>query len=199
MLLNQEILGEAHRYLANAYALARQSKDKSNQNGAILLPVNDEMSTGINNFPPGVKFTDDRATTRPTKYRYFEHAERAAVYLAARVGKATYGSTVYCPWASCCDCARSMICAGVANLVVHHERMQMTPERWIDDVNEALSMLKESGIKIHYYEGIVKAQPVLVNGELWSPDSPVQKSGNWFVGMNDEVIENANSDGQPSS
>lgn len=174
-------------YLRNAYCVARQSRDKSNQNGSTLVnATGDIIGTGVNNFPLGVQYTEERATTRPTKYRYFEHAERNSIYQAARAGNGVYGATMFCPWAACCDCARSIIQSGVLVLVMHRERMLMTPERWQDDVNEALEMLVEGGVQLMYHEGPIDGCPDLfVNGELWNPaDDPLTEgSGNWLVGM----------------
>lgn len=182
----------AEQYLANAYALALQSRDTSNQNGAVLIGANGDntpIATGVNNFPPGVKFTAERSEQRPAKYLYFEHAERGALYQASRINKAVFGSTMYCPWAACCDCARGLICSGVKYLVMHHERMQMTPARWLDDVNVALTMLKEAGVQLHYFRGPIQASALLVNGELWKPDQPVlEENGNWFVGMDGALV-----------
>lgn len=180
-------LEKAEEYLRAAYLAATNSKDTSNQNGALLVAGNGRHSSGVNNFPPGVKYTEERATTRPDKYRYFEHAERNAVYNAARKGVQTHDATLYCPWAACCPCARAIRCSGVTNIVLHKQRMMMTPERWLDDVNMALSMLEEAGVGIHYFDGpIVGTKQVIVNGELWWPfEEPAEGIGNHkeFVGL----------------
>lgn len=172
-------------YLRNAYCIARQSKDPSNQNGATLVSSNGEIiATGNNNFPIGVAFTEARSTVRPDKYRYFEHAERASIFQAARAGSKVYGSTMFVPWAACCDCARAIINSGVAVVVMHRERMTMTPERWQSSVNEALEMMAEGRVHLQYYEGPIEGCPdVYVNGELWNPaNEPITEgSGNWFV------------------
>jgi dCMP deaminase len=173
--------------LAKAYALAATSKDKSNQNGAILLePTTLEViGEGANNFPPLVEFNEARATKRPMKYHYFEHAERWAVYDAARKGNRVEGSHMVCPWAACCDCARSLIVAGVTAVYLHQQRMEMTPDRWKDDVNEALNMLYEAGVFVHYFDGPVFGPRVIVNGIEWEPsDQPFGvEYGNWAIGM----------------
>jgi deoxycytidylate deaminase len=77
-----------------------------------------------------------------------------------------------CPWAACCDCARSIICAGIKTLVVHKERMDMTPEHWRADVDDALNMLSEAAVEIIHFEGPVRgALPILADGKLWSPET----------------------------
>jgi dCMP deaminase len=171
-------------YLRNAYCLARHSKDSSNQNGSVLVLDNKIIGTGNNNFSIGVEFTTARAENRPEKYRYFEHAERAAIYQAARAGERVFGSVMYTPWAACCDCARGIINSGVSILVVHKERMSMTPPRWQDSVNEALDMLREAGVQITYFEGSIGDAPdVLVNGKLWNPSRAPHASGSGNVAV----------------
>lgn len=174
-------------YLRNAYCVAAQSRDPSNQNGAVLVSQHGIIiGTAPNNFAVGVKFTHERAETRPKKYRYFEHAERAVTYQAARAGHKTYAATMYCPWAACCDCARAIINTGVLTLVMHRVRMSMTPVRWREESDEAHVMLQEAGVTMKYYEEPIEGCPqVIVNGELWSPDSPrlANGSGNYFVEM----------------
>jgi dCMP deaminase len=183
--LRQNPLIAAEKYLTRAYEFAATSRDNSNQNGAILMfPGRLESCPGVNNFPPLVKWDEEKATTRPDKYRYFEHAERDVIYNAARWGHSTKGNIMYCPWASCCPCGRAIITAGISDLVVHRPRMEMTPERWRLDVNEALLMMQKAGVRLHYFEEPLDAPAIMVNGELWSPDTPPKKGGgNWFVGM----------------
>lgn len=174
-------------YLKNAYSVALQSRDTSNQNGSVLVSAKGEIiGTGVNNFAIGVEFTRERAEIRPDKYRYFDHAERSSIYQAARAGSKVFGSTLYCPWAACCGCAIAIINTGVHTLVMHRERMNMTAERWKDDINEALSMLKEAGVILLYYQGPIHCcASVLVNGELWNPADAVAApgEGNYYVGM----------------
>lgn len=177
-------------YLRNAYCVASQSRDSSNQNGTTLVSAEGKLiATGVNNFALGVKFTPERSESRPEKYRYFGHAERSAIYQAARAGHKVFGATMYCPWAACCDCARAIINSGILTLVMHHERMQMTPPRWKDSVDEALDMMEEAGVSLVYYKGPIEDCPaILVNGELWKPnEAVVSESGNYFVNMGEEI------------
>jgi dCMP deaminase len=175
-------------FMSQAYQAATGSSDSSNQNGAVLVDPNTltPIGVGANNFAPGVDFTLQRATERPAKYRYYEHAERWAVYDAARQGKPTAGTHMVCPWAACCDCARSLIVAGVSVLYLHQGRMLMTPDRWKDDVNEALNMLMEAGVLVRYFDGqVAGCDPIHVNGIFWNPfDTPITDDfGNWAIGM----------------
>ena len=53
----------------------------------------------------GVKDLTDRFN-RPMKYIFFEHAERNAIFTAARHGIRTEGATLYVQALPCVDCAR---------------------------------------------------------------------------------------------
>ena len=56
---------------------------------------------------------------RPEKYKWIEHAERNAVYNAARMGAALAGCTAYLNWepSPCSDCCRAFIQAGITTVV----------------------------------------------------------------------------------
>lgn len=160
---------ETASLLKNAYHSASQSPDKSNQNGAVLFCTSNVVgSTYIdrnNNFPDGFVPSDD---SREEKLANIEHAERSVIYAAARMGLRPV--TMYCPWAACHDCARAIVLSGIQRLVVHRQRMELTPERWAKDVEGALRKLKAAGVGVEWYDGPVPFDgTVFVNGRPWSP------------------------------
>lgn len=157
--------------LREAYLQALFSKDLSSQNGALIVNAFGTYCVGCNNIPKGVVAADHRYQ-RPDKYDYTEHAERAAVYAAARNGTALGGGTMYCPWAACCDCARSIICSGIVKVVVHKERMDLTTGTWKASVDKALGMLAEADVFVEYESGSIEgAGMIRVDGKLWSPET----------------------------
>lgn len=56
---------------------------------------------------------------RPTKYEFVEHAERNAVYNAARVGISLDGCRAYLNWepTPCIECTKAFIQAGIAEVI----------------------------------------------------------------------------------
>ena len=102
-------------------------------------------------LPEGVKRTQERCE-RPLKYQYLEHAERGCMYRAAKNGIKTEGAILYCPWFACIDCARSIICSGINEVVGLRSVMDRTPERWLENIKQAEGMLLESGIKCTYID-----------------------------------------------
>jgi len=78
-----------------AYLVAMKSNDPNTKVGAIITTKNNEIiSTGYNGFPRGFNNTDDR-WLRENKYNYVEHAEKNAIYNAARIGVSTINLIYY--------------------------------------------------------------------------------------------------------
>jgi len=158
--------------LRRAYRYAvEKSDDLSTQNGAILVPAGDKSNLvvyGANHFPPGVEKTLHR---QRDKYRYTEHAERDAIYIAALRGTPTAGATLYVPWFACCDCARAIIMSGITQVVGHTDVMVRTPKRWWDEIAAADEMLEEAGVGRRYCQGKLfdDSFEIFFNRELWTP------------------------------
>ena len=100
-----------------------------------------------NALPPNVSTHPERLQ-RPLKYSFLEHAERGAIYAAARAGLKTAGATLYCPWFACADCARAIICAGITRVVGHVRPRMHSPERWAESIAQADRMLREADVQI---------------------------------------------------
>lgn len=135
-------------YFLNLSAnVALKSKDKSSKIGAVIVgPGHEIRSTGYNGFPRGMNDNDTSKQERPLKYKYFEHAERNAIYNAARFGATIDGCIMYCQWPPCSDCARAIIQAGIVKLVVNRGILTC-PDRWHEDMIIAAAMLRECGVR----------------------------------------------------
>mgnify|MGYP002884027328 FL=1 len=103
-------------------------------------------STGFNGFPRGIKDTSERLDDREQKYPLICHAEENAIMHAARVGVSLKGCVAYVTWPPCTRCARSLIQAGVVE-VVFPEDIDV-PERWVADFDMSMSMMKEAGLEV---------------------------------------------------
>ena len=111
---------------------ALRSPDPSTQNAAVIMQSNDciiPATLSVNKFPRGVLYEPER-WERPIKYSYIEHAERNAIYAAARLGIPTAEKTLVCPWAACADCARAIIQSGISRLITLAPREDDTHDRW---------------------------------------------------------------------
>lgn len=156
-------------HLRTAYQVALESPDPSTQNGAVLVDEDGTLrAVGCNEFPMGVKYTEER-WVRPLKYQIIEHAERNSIYRAANNGIMTAGLTMICPWSACSDCARAIIQSGVRRLVRHQEASDRSPDRWLEEIAVADTMLNEAGIEVISISATLGCQPLLHSGETWTP------------------------------
>ncbi len=159
--------------LMRAYVLAREmSHDPSTQNGALLVDSTGKIvASGANTFPAGVAMSDER-WTRPLKYEFVEHAERNAIYDAARMGVRTKGLLMYCAWAACPDCARAIIQAGISVLVTHRPQSGDNGT-WGDGIARADAMMREAGVILRFIDKKLTRDgdvfSVRRNGQLMTP------------------------------
>jgi dCMP deaminase len=137
------------RWLALANEIGNWSKDRSTKVGCVIVGSHNQLLTaGYNGFPRGVDDDSDERHERPAKYLWTEHAERNAIYNAARHGIALQGAAIYLPWFPCAACARAIAQVGITSLVAI--RPDMDYRDWGKDFRVAEEMLKESGVNIRY-------------------------------------------------
>jgi len=132
------------RLLDVARMVGSWSKDPSTKVGCVV--VNDDrvvLSTGYNGLPRGVIDDPDRME-RPAKYLWTSHAEENAIAQAALVGARLAGATAYVTHRPCARCARSLIQAGVARLVIDASGTTSMP---VEEFTVAEMMFDEVGIK----------------------------------------------------
>ena len=135
------------RFLELAKHISGWSKDPSTQVGCVVVGEDREIrSTGFNGFPRGIKDDDERLFDREQKYPLICHAEENAIMHAARIGLSLKGCTAFVTWPPCTRCARSLIQAGVVEVVYPNE--SQVPDRWMDDFETSTQMLNEAGVKI---------------------------------------------------
>jgi dCMP deaminase len=133
--------------------IKQKSKDPSTKVGCVIVGKNNEViSTGFNGFPMKVLEKPSRYE-RPVKYFYIEHAERNAVYLAARRGVPLEGSRIYLQWHPCADCARAIIQAGIEEVWIDGSRYDPynpteADRRWEESISAAQDMFEEARIRI---------------------------------------------------
>ncbi len=145
--------------LLKTYLYAKEvSPDPSTKNGAVLVGVDGHILVfGVNKFPKGIAETQSRLIDKEIKYRLVVHAENGAIFTAARCGKRVHGSTLYCPFYSCTECAKAIIQSGVKRVVGHAQLMALASKHttWVKSIIHAWDMLHESGVQCDLYDGIV--------------------------------------------
>lgn len=137
-------------YLEMAELVANKSKDRSTKVGCVIVgPDNEVRSTGYNGFPRGVDDLEESRHNRPTKYSYTEHAERNAIYNAARVGIPLKGCTLYLNWepCPCTDCSRAIIQSGIVAVVGPDKPFGGKGTHWEENFKHSKEMLDEAGVQ----------------------------------------------------
>jgi dCMP deaminase len=113
---------------------APRSPNKIRQVGAAILTCDGgEPITGCNTFPDGVA---DLAWRHEGDGRFvwMEHAERNAIFMAAKLGRGLKGATIASTFFPCIDCARAIVQTGMARLI--------SPEPALDDAVWGESFLR---------------------------------------------------------
>lgn len=153
--------------LVEAYTTATKSPDPSSQCGASVFGANlGFIASECNTFTAGVDSSPEKLE-RPLKYSYVEHAERNAIYAAARIGIPP--EIMVAPWAACTECARAIVQSGISILIRHKQASDRSPERWLESIKFADDLLLAGGVEIIEFDGHLAAPAIMHCEELWTP------------------------------
>lgn len=137
------------RWMAVAALVATWSKDPSRGIGCVVVgPDNEQRVQGYNGFPRGVVDDVPERRERPTKYLWTEHAERNALYNAARVGTPLKGCTLYSTLATCADCTRGIVQVGIVRVVM--PKPDFSDPQWGAGFAVAIEMYREAGVTVEF-------------------------------------------------
>src|SRR5271163_1776390 len=132
-----------------AQLASARSPNRVRQVGSVLVARDGTEITACNTFPEGVRDIDERHAG-DGRFIWMEHAERHAIFEAARRGIATAGARLTTTFFPCIDCARAIVDSGIACLD--------TPSPAFDDPVWGASferseiILKEGGVEIRIVE-----------------------------------------------
>jgi dCMP deaminase len=128
---------------------ALRSPNRVRQVGAALVARDGTLIAACNTFPAGVRDLDERHTG-DGRFVWMEHAERHAIFEAARRGVASAGAHITSTFFPCVDCARAIVDCGIVCLD--------TPAPAFDDPVWGASfarsqiILQEGGVEIRVVE-----------------------------------------------
>jgi dCMP deaminase len=94
---------------------ATGSPNRVRQVGAVLVTRDGTVIAACNTFPSGVRDLEERHAG-DGRLVWMEHAERHAIFEAARRGLATAGAHLTTTFFPCIDCARAIVDTGIACL-----------------------------------------------------------------------------------
>jgi dCMP deaminase len=148
-ILNPHLSKWDYRFIRIANEVQSWSKDPSTKCGCVLVKDRRILSTGYNGLPANLSDSLTRYQDREYKLATIIHAEKNAIFNAAKNGSTTEGSTAYVTWPPCSQCASALIQAGVTKVVCPDPAT--SPERWRGNFKIANEMLYEAGVFVLYF------------------------------------------------
>jgi dCMP deaminase len=137
------------RFMLLAHEIAHWSKESGRRVGAVVVgPDREIRSTGFNGFPRGVRDDIPERHSKETgaKYLWSSHAERNAIYNAARIGVSVKGCVMYVPWYPCVECAKAIIQSGISEVVGNAP--DLSERKWGPEFSLSAEMFKEAGVTV---------------------------------------------------
>lgn len=144
------------------------SIDRSTKVGAALCCLDGTRSIGVNRFLIPRFAVDPESYIRPLKYDRTIHAEVSSITSAASYGSPTAGATMIATWAACKQCAKTIIGARVARVIVHKEMFDLAASigHWEDEVDGGIGILRACGVKVEFLSGAI-GEKILLDGRTW--------------------------------
>lgn len=154
MSFTVEDLSDWDKYFIDiAKSVSVKSKDPNTKIGAVIVNQHNAIiSTGYNSFVRGLDDYVAERYERPEKYFWIEHAERNAIYNAARMGHSLDGSKMYL-WGklfTCIECAKGIIQSGIKTLVA--PAPDLSHPKYSEDFIRATTMYRECGVETVLYQ-----------------------------------------------
>lgn len=138
------------RFIRIAQEVQSWSKDPSTKCGCVLVKERRIIATGYNGLPASLSDSLDRYQNREFKLAAIIHAEKNALFNAAKNGTTVEGCSAYITWPPCSQCSSALIQAGITRVICPHPLSG--PERWRNNFILANDLLNEASVKILYYE-----------------------------------------------
>ena len=140
---------------------AAMSKDTSTKVGAIIIDEGEESfkSFGYNGMPRGLDDNNLERNERPEKYFWYEHAERNAIYNAAR--KIMQNAVMFCSHFPNMESARAIVSSGIKLVVTpydkdfHDEYLKLRKNKQLDtslqhkEYDRVKTLFSETKVDIH--------------------------------------------------
>jgi len=140
--------------METALRAASLSPNRVRRVGAVLVARDGTEIAACNTFPAGVRDLEERHAG-DGRFVWMEHAERHAIFEAARRGVATAGGRLTTTFFPCIDCARAIVDAGLACLDAPAPAYD--DPVWGASFERSQVILTEGGVEIRIVEAIVRS------------------------------------------
>jgi dCMP deaminase len=136
----------AEAWLERAILAAARSPNQIRKVGALLVTADRRTEiAACNTFPPGIRNLPERVVG-DNRFIWLEHAERSAIFEAARRGLATEGGMLVSTYFPCTDCARAIIQAGVRTVAT--PRPEFDDRVWGESFRTSAALLSEGSVNV---------------------------------------------------
>lgn len=159
-------------YITMCYLIGMRSLDGHTHVGSVITDSDNVLvATGYNSLPRGIELDPERtriSRENGEKYIWMEHAERNAIYNAARRGTTLKGCKLYVPWMPCSDCTRAIIQTGIKEVIVHKNGQDFydkhTSGKWDEAYAKTKAMFAETGTTLRFVECNIIVPEIYMNG-----------------------------------
>ncbi len=159
-------------YITMCYLVGMRSKDPHTHVGSVIVDADNVLvATGYNSLPRSIEIDKDAVRLSREdgeKYFWVEHAERNAIYNAARRGTVLKGCKLYVPWRPCTDCARGIIQTGISEVIIHQNGQDFydkhTDGKWIASYKRVTDMFLEASVKVRFVSCDIVIPEIFMNG-----------------------------------
>ena len=126
--------------------VAEWSSDPHTKVGSVIVgPGNDVRAIGYNGLPRNIENQSDRFQGELKSF-WIEHAERNAIYSAARSGVALPGCRMYVSWFPCADCARAIVQVGIGEIICSEPDWEHA--KWSQHFQQAKQILAAGSVTV---------------------------------------------------
>lgn len=143
-------------YLRDVWNMASQhSQDPNTQVAAALVSWTGGIVLAGWNEISDVLLKKGYPKTPETKNYCTEHAERRVLFKANENGLHAEKFQMYGTWIGCSECARAIIQFKIKRVVTFRRLVEKTPIKWRESVFHGLHMMKDCGIQIVGWNGVL--------------------------------------------
>jgi dCMP deaminase len=137
--------GNIAALLERAIAAAAASPNRIRKVGAVLVTAAGTELAGCNAFPPGIQALPERVEG-DNRFIWLEHAERTALFEAARRGLATDGGLLVSTYFPCTDCARAIVLSGIKTVAT--PKPEFDDPVWGESFRTSAAILSEGAVEV---------------------------------------------------
>lgn len=145
-------------FITQCFLIAQRSIDSSTKHGSLAVDKDHTVLALGFNSPPRGCCDEEIPLTRPEKYEYFIHAERAMINNAAKCGTTLDNSTVYITGHPCIHCMKDLISIGAKKVIYGPVQSNCLTEEMKISMN---LILKDQSIILEAYKYPTKIRNLL--------------------------------------